>query len=90
MNTINLNNIKRITATTHNVVVRSNEKYSDVNESIVVLSESDITNDNKYIKLRGLKISVLLVPIKYKYTLYDTELGKLIRSSGFDGVVSYY
>lgn len=91
MNIIKIENIKRIETTTSGLIIKSNHINDDKVTIIVIFSESDINNDNCVIKLKGVTIGCLILPIKYKHTFFDTKTGKLVRPflvENFD--ITYY
>lgn len=91
MNIIKINNVKRITSTTHGLEIKSNERFNDKNSIIVILDEDDIQNENRSIKLRGYYIDVLILPKKYKYAFFETPIGKIIKPNLFNEyTITYY
>lgn len=82
MNKIKLHNVTGTFATIHSVEVNSGKQYlSQYNKMsmMVILNEDEINNPNTIIKVKGCDISVLFIPTKFRYTFFDTELGKLIQ-----------
>lgn len=82
MNKIKLHNTTGILATTHGVEVNSGKQYltqHDKMSMMVILNEDEINNPNTIVKVKGCDISVLFIPTKFRYTFFETELGKLIQ-----------
>lgn len=91
MNIIKVENVRRIEGFNNRIEIKSDYKYSDKTSALVILNEDDINNDNSIIKLRGLMISVLLIPKRNKYTFADTSVGKLVKSCLTEkSIISYY
>lgn len=91
MNIIKVENVRRIDGYNNRVEIKSDYKYSDKLSTVVILNEDDINNDNSILKLRGVMISVLLIPKRNKYTFADTEVGKLLKPCLSEkSIISYY
>jgi len=81
MNKIKLHNVTGIYASSHGVEVNHGKQYlaqHDKMAMIVILNEEEINNRDTTIKLKSTQIDVLLIPNKFKYIFFDTELGKYI------------
>ena len=79
MNKIKLHNVTGINSSSHGVEVNHGKQYLsqfDKMAMIVILNEDEINNRNTIIKLKSCQIDVLLIPTKFKYTFFETELGK--------------
>ena len=92
MNIIKIENCRRIDGFSSRLEVKTNYKYNDsFNAFIVILSEEDIKNDNCLLKLRGVTISGLLIPKKYKYTFNESPIYKYVTMNLVkDFAISYY
>ena len=83
MNKIKLHNVTGINASSHSVEINHGKQYLsqlDKMAMIVILNEEEINNRDTIIKLKSTQIDVLLIPTKFKYTLFETELGKYIET----------
>lgn len=91
MNIIKIENVRRIAGFSNTLEIKSEFKHNEKNSFIVILSENDINNDNCFIRLKGYNISALLIPNKFKFTFFETSLGKLIQPVlNKKYVISYY
>ena len=74
MNIIRVDNIKGCLATTFSLTLNV-EKYKDIKKecTLVVLSEDDIESDVTLVKLKGLNISILVLPKKVKFIFNETK-----------------
>lgn len=91
MNKIKINGVKNILATNNSVEIKTDFKYHDKLIDIIILSEDDILNDNKLIKLRGYMIGCLIIPMKFKYILKDQKSYEILKPSISDKtIITYY
>jgi hypothetical protein len=91
MNIIKVYGIKNITSSVHKIEMKSDFKYVNKETYMVVLSEDDIKTIDSHQKLRGYRISCLLLPKKYKYTITETEYFKYILPTFDENItISYY
>jgi hypothetical protein len=82
MNIIKLHNITGIDAHSHSLEINTGKQYltsGDKMTVMAILNEDEINNRNTIIKVKGYNIDVLLIPTKFKYTFFETELGKIIQ-----------
>ena len=91
MNIIKIDNVKRIETTASGLIIKSNQINDDKVTVVAILSESDINNDNTYIKLIGHSIACLVLPKKYKHTFFETKMGELVRMNLIENYdITYY
>jgi hypothetical protein len=82
MNIIKVHNVTGINSTTHGLEVNTGKRYIPPHDKITVmmiLNDDEINNRNSIIKIKGWNISTLFIPTKFRYTFFETELGKLIQ-----------
>ena len=82
MNIIKVHNVTGIVATTHGLEVNTGKQYLPPHDKItamVIMNDDEINNRNSIVKVKGYEISTLFIPIKYRYTFMDMEMGKLIQ-----------
>ena len=92
MNIIRVDNVKSVLPTTFSLTLNI-EKHKDLNKTytIVILDEDDIANSNTLIKLKGISISCLIIPKKFKYTFNETKYYDVLKSQmEKDDCVTYY
>lgn len=92
MNIIRLDNVKSSLATSYSLTLNI-EKYKDLKKpfTIVILNESDINNINSLIKLRGVSITILIIPQKFKFTFNETKYyNNLMTQLDEDYKITYF
>lgn len=64
--------------------------------NVIILSAEDLENPNLMYKLKNVKLDVLIIPKKFKYTFIDSELFKELQPLMFNSAgrklikISYY
>jgi len=92
MNIVRIENIKGCLATTYSLTLNV-EKYKDLHKdcTLVILSEEDIEDEHTIIKLKGINISILMLPKKYKFIFDETKYYKhLVTQLSEDYKITYY
>lgn len=91
MNKIRVNGVKRVIGFNNRVEIKTDFKNFDKLSDMVILNEEDILNKNKMIKIRGMYISCLFIPRKFRYTFEEQESYDIIKPClTKDSVISYY
>jgi hypothetical protein len=82
MNIIKIHNVTGVNATTHGLEVNTGKQYlppHDKMTTMVIMNEDEINNRNSIVKVKGYMISVLFIPLKFRFTFMETEMGQLIQ-----------
>lgn len=95
MNHLKIRNYISAQEEAHSAEINTNIGSNRVG-NVIVLSSDDVENPNLIYKLKGIKIDVLIIPKKFKYTFIDTGLFKELQPLMFNSVgrklikISYY
>ena len=93
MNIIKVENVGSILASANKLEVKTGYKKEGISNfsMIIILDADDIENDNTLIKFRGLIISALIIPKKYKNTFNESKYYEVIKNSFTKNTeISYY
>lgn len=82
MNHLKIKNYISAIDDTHSAEINTNINGGRIG-NIIILSQEEVENENSINKLKDIKIDILTIPKKFKYTFSETRLYKLLEPQMF-------
>lgn len=82
MNHLKIKNFISAIEDTHSAEINTNINGGRIG-NVIILSNDEIENENTINKLKDIKIDILTIPKKYKYTFCETKLYDQLKSKIF-------
>ena len=82
MNHLKIKNFISALEDTHSAEINTNNNGGRIG-NVIILSNDEIENENTINKLKDIKIDILTIPKKYKYTFSETKLYDQLKSKMF-------